>query len=306
MKGTLLRKLLRDLRLGLAVVFLLLAAFEALWAKVTDRIAKELVPQLTKFVPMPNLVEILFKQGPGKLLQTLMGGESINLAEVPAMLSVGYVHPLVQAILCVWAIGRAASAIVGEIDRGTMELLLAQPVARYRVVLAHLVVDLITIPLLCLAMWAGTWLGAWLTGMVQLDAPLTSHTSVNPWLFGPALPNVAALLFAVSGYTMWLSARGRFRGPVLGAAVLITLLQFLVNLIGQLWDDVAWLRPFTVFYYYQPQSTILKQRWTIDLSGVWWSGCPAVPGVAVLAAVGLVGYALALNAFCRRDLPAPL
>jgi ABC-2 type transport system permease protein len=72
-----------------------------------------------------------------------MGGESIQLDQVMDMLTIGYVHPLTQTILCIWAIGRASGAIAGEIDRGTMELLLAQPVPRSRVVLAHLAVDLL-------------------------------------------------------------------------------------------------------------------------------------------------------------------
>src|SRR5262249_32809838 len=125
-------------------------------------------------------------------------------------------HPLVQTIFCIWAIGRAAGAIAGEIDRGTMELLLAQPVARWRGIVAHLCVDGLVIPLLCLSLWAGNWLGTWLVGMLQLNGPgQTSQQYVDPRIFAPAMVNVAALLFAVSGYTMWLSARGRFRGRVM-------------------------------------------------------------------------------------------
>jgi ABC-2 type transport system permease protein len=126
--------------------------------------------------------------------------------------------------------------------------------------------------------------------------------------FGPALVEVAALIFAVSGFTMWLSARGRFRWRVLGVAVFIFLVQFLVNLLGQMWEEAfGWARPLTVFYYYQPQQVILGRDWTVDLR-VWNGGRPLVhlPAVAVLFAVGLVGYALALRTFTRRDVPAPL
>ena len=114
--------------------------------------------------------------------------------------------------------------------------------------------------------------------------------------------------FAISGYTMWLSAAGRFRWRVLGIAVFITLMQFLINLVGQLWDRVAFLRPFTVFYYYQPQQIILNDQWTIDVGMVWNRGHPlwSVNVVVVLVAVGVVGYGMALWTFCRRDLPAPL
>jgi ABC-2 type transport system permease protein len=176
-----------------------------------------------------------------------------------------------------------------------MELLLAQPIARNRIVLAHLIVDYLTIPLLCLSMWAGSWLGAALTGMIGNERP---EIAVNPMVFGPALLYVTALVFAVSGYTMWLSSLGRFRGRVLGIAILLTLVQFLVNVIGQLWDPARLLRPFTVFYYYQPQQLILGDNGYAEFE-VW-------ARLLVLIGVGAAGYLLALLTFCRRDLPAPL
>jgi beta-exotoxin I transport system permease protein len=198
-----------------------------------------------------------------------------------------------------------------------MELLLAQPVRRSQVVFAHLVVDLLTIPLLCLSLWGGTCLGTRLVGSFQVDEETLRQVPfhvpvdpaalvVDPAAFGPGLWNAAALLFAVSGYTLWISSRGRFRGRVLGVAVLVTILQFLVNVVGQLWDAAAALRPFSVFYYYQPQQIVLRHRWTVDPGSLWHVALPPVPAVAVLAAVGLVGYGLALWTFCRRDLPAPL
>jgi ABC-2 type transport system permease protein len=318
MTGVLIRKLLRDIRVQLLVVALLLVAFECLWVKITERITGEILPFVGVQIPLPKLEDAVFK-GPGKIVRTLMGGDSIRLNRAMDVLSIGYVHPLIQTILCIWAIGRASGAIAGEIDRGTMELLLAQPLARCRVVLAHFCVDLLTIPLLCLALWAGTWLGTWLVGPIQVQVPaelqqLPVRVDIDPEklrLFpgavGPALVNVGALVFAVSGITMWLSAAGRFRSRVLGVAVLVVLLQFLVNLSGQMWDAVAFLRPLTVFYYYQPQQIMLSRVWTVDLS-VWNGGRPlcAVPGAAVLLAVGAVGYLLALWTFSRRDLPAPL
>lgn len=307
MTGTLVRKLLRDVRLPLAVIALLLAAFQMLWAKVAQRITEEILPSVTKHLPLGALLEILFK-GPGQIIQTLIGGETINLTRPLDVLSIGYVHPLTQTILCVWAVGRAAGAIAGEVDRGTMELLMAQPVARFRLVLAHLAVDAVTIPVLCLCLWAGTWCGVGLFGRVEPGAPAAADTlRIDPMRFAPALANVAALLFAVTGYTMWLSARGRFRGKVLGVAVLVTLVQFLVNVVGQLWDAMAPLRPLTVFYYYQAQQIALKGEWSVDLAGPWGLGRPlGVNVLAVLGAVGAAGYLLALRAFCRRDLPAPL
>jgi ABC-2 type transport system permease protein len=283
----LLRKLVRDVLIGLIVVCLLLFAFQCLWAKVAERIG-ELLVELTRAVPFAEVARQLF-EGPGKVIQALMGGESIDLMRGTDRASISYVHPLTVTILCVWAIGRSSAAISGEIDRGTMELLLAQPVARWQVIVAHLGVDLATLPVLCLFLWAGTWVGA------RLIAP---GPAVDPLRFLPALLAVAGLVFAVSGYTLWLSSLGRSRGRVLGLAVFLTLLQFLVNVIGQLWEPVGLLRPCSIFYYFQPQPMILSADWYSQ---------PVIWGrLAMLAAVGIVGYGLALVSFLWRDVPAPL
>jgi ABC-2 type transport system permease protein len=106
---------------------------------------------------------------------------------------------------------------------------------------------------------------------------------------------------------MWISAAGRSRNRVLGLAILITLLQFLVNVIGQMWDGLAFLRPFSVFCYYQPQAINLRGQWSVD-PGRAWTGEPLISlnVILVLLLVGAIGYLMALRTFVRRDLPAPL
>jgi ABC-2 type transport system permease protein len=320
----LIRKLLRDLRVPLVVVALLLAGFQCLWVKVAQGTVTRISPLFSTLAARAGAsqkaIEDVIFGGPGKIAQTMVGGESVHFERAMDVLSIGYVHPLMQFIFGLWAIGRAAGAIAGEIDRGTMELLLAQPIHRWRVVVAHLAVDAIVIPILCLSLWGGTLLGVRLVGPYEVSAenlelfknlpfPIKLDPellAVNPRAFGPGLWNVGALLFAISGITMALSAAGRFRNRVIGLAILLTLLQFLVNVVGQLLDGVAWLRPFTVFYYFQPQQIILANRWTVDPLAVWGCGHAAVNVLVVLFGVGAVGYALALLAFTRRDLPAPL
>jgi ABC-2 type transport system permease protein len=294
MTGTLVRKLLREVRTALIVVALLLLLFQLLWAVITRRIVSELLPLLTQHIQIDFLRSILF-QGPGRIVQAIMGGDNIDFAKAMDLFSVSYVHPLTQTILCIWAIGRASAAIAGEIDKGTMELLLAQPIRRSQLIFAHFLVDLIVIPLLCLVLWVGTWLGSWMLGLIDHSQ---EGMRVYPWRFGPSLFNMGLLVWAVSGMTMWISSAGRFRGRVLGTAIVLTLLQFLINVFGQLWPPGQSLRYFTVFYYFQPQPIILHADWYQD--GMNWLR------MAVLLIVGTLGYLLAWRTFCRRDIPAPL
>jgi ABC-2 type transport system permease protein len=325
MTFTLVRKLLRDIRWPLLIVMLLLAAFQCLFVKITQRTVVELSPFFSTIAARAGVlqkdIENVIFGGPGKIAQTLVGGETIHFERAMDVLSIGYVHPLMQVIFGVWAIGRAASAVAGELDRGTLELLLAQPLPRWRVIAAHLAVDAIVIPLLCLSLWAGTAIGYRLVGPFQVGpdelarvAKLPFKVEVNPELlqidvsaFGPGLWNVGALLFAVSGVTMAFSAAGRFRSRVIGVSVLVMLVMFLINVVGQMWDAAGWLRPFTVFYYFQPQQVILSGKWWVD-PGPVWTGGPLVHlnMLAVLFGVGASGYAIALWTFSRRDLPAPL
>src|SRR5947209_4803150 len=172
---TLIRKLLRDLWPALVVVSLLLGAFQCLWVRITARIIGELAPFFEHLAALgglgPRDIQDKLFSGPGRIVRALAGGETTGLESAMDVLSVGYVHPLMQVIFCVWAVGRGAGAIAGELDRGTMELLLAQPLARYRVVLAHLCVDFLTIPVLCLSLWGGTGLGTWLVGPIRPQEP---------------------------------------------------------------------------------------------------------------------------------------
>ena len=305
MTWVLVRKLLRDVRVAWIVVSVLLFLFQILWARITMRVTTQILAAFDDAGISPEMImRILLNQNQqgqsnemiGQMIQAIIGGENISLDRAGDMMSVSYVHPLVLTILCLWAIGRAANAIAGEIDRGTMELLLAQPIRRAQLIFAHLLVDAIVFPALCAAIWAGTYCGTWWMGLQTARNPM-QH--VDPFRFLPALLCVSMLLFASSGVTMAMSAMGRSRARCWGWGIMVNLTMFLINVFGQIWPEVLGaLRPFTIHYHYQPQSLIQAENW-YALGGVWFH-------LAILALFGLVGYAVALFAFCRRDVPAPL
>jgi len=322
----LVRKLLRDSRPALIAVCLILFLFAGFWVKITQRVTAEITPFFNTVARVANLPPKLFEdvlfKGPGKVSQAVLGGADLRFERPMDFLAVGLLHPVVIILASVWAVGRAGGAIAGELDRGTMELLLSQPVPRNRLILAHLVVDAIAIPLVSLSFFAGTQVGIWAVGPFEID-----YTSVREALSReappaviaglriptepermeidgsaqfPALFNLMGLMFALSGLTMLLSSAGRSRWKVIGYGILLGLLMFIVNVLGQLWDSAAFLRPISVYYYYQPQKIMLRSEWTTSVAG------SAAPVVGVLFAAGAAGYLGAWRIFTRRDLPAPL
>jgi ABC-2 type transport system permease protein len=321
----LVRKLLRDVRLPLLVVGLLLFGFSLLWVKAAQRVTTEIAPFFNGLATVskinPKLFEKVMFKGPAKVSQSVMGGADVRFERPSDFLAVELLHPVILIVATVWAVGRAAGAVAGELERGTMELLLSQPIPRHRLILAHLIVDAVVIPILCFSLWAGTRAGLAAVGPFAVDYTILDELAQETGGFrfprGPdtlvvdvsgqtaAVAQVGALVFALSGLTLAISACSRSRWRAVGLATLVTLGMFSVNVLGQLWDAAAGLRPLTLFFYYQPQKVWLKGEWLVPFADSW-PITGGVPGAAVLGAVGLIGYVVAWRVFDRRDLPAPL
>jgi ABC-2 type transport system permease protein len=328
MTFTLVGKLLRDVRWPLLAVCLLLFLFSTLWVRVAWRVTTEIAPFFNLIAKNSSIdqaaIERVVFNGPGKVSQAVLGGADIRFERPTDFLAVEMLHPVVIILITLWAVGRTGGAIAGEIDRGTMELLLSQPIPRDRLVLAHLIVDLLVIPLLCVSILAGTHLGLWLSGpfienhdvFKELPPAARAIASAQPPKELPvdvsgqwkAAVNLAGLAFAISGVSLLVSSGGRSRWRALGWAILLVVSMFVTNVIGQLWEPVGRLRPLTLFFYYQPQSVWLKGEWLADVGeplglAKKWVRVPMVP---LLFAVGAAGYFVSLRVFTRRDLPAPL
>ena len=287
MQVILVGKLVRDVRPALVIVCAIPFVFAAFWVKIAQRVTTEIAPvfdTIALTVGDKDLFKDVLFKGPGKVSQAALGWGDLNFERPNDFLAMGMLHPIVLTLCVVWAVGRAAGAVAGEVDRGTMELLMSQPVPRNRLILAHLIVDLTVLPIICLAFFAGTQLGLAAVGEFVPDytalkslktpdgkpIPLQIPKDPKPMEVSgrgelAGLANTCALMFAVSGLTIAVSSAGRSRWKVTGYAVLIVVVMFVANTIGQLWEPAAWVRPLTLFFYYQPQKAMLAGNWLVDV-----------------------------------------
>lgn len=296
MNLTLFRKILRDIRWPFLGVCFLLGTIQIIRALITYRITVEVLPELMKRIPYDALMKIIFG-GKGKFLETLITAEGLQFNKPEHMQTFGFVDPGVVVIFCIWAIGRG-SAIAAEMERGTMELLLAQPIARWQIIASHLCVDLLTVPLMALTMIAGTWIGVEWMELNTIDVSA----------YWGAVLNVIALLWALIGLTTALAAMSRTRWRVMSMAISIVLVMFLLTFLGQLVEVFKPWRFLSLFHYYQPQGIILYQRWKSVVYLGYGSAEVAylVPKIPTLLLSALGCYSWAFYYFTRRDLPAPL
>ena len=65
-----------------------------------------------------------------ELVEQLMPVSFSQMATSAGRIAVAYDDPIVLLLVTVWAISRGSDAVSGELNRGTMEMVLAQPVTR--------------------------------------------------------------------------------------------------------------------------------------------------------------------------------
>ncbi len=184
---------------------------------------------------------------------------------------------MVPLLFLVYGITQGASAIAGEEDRRTLDLLLANPVSRSHVVLAKFAALCAALVGLGVVLWLTLWLGGTL---VQLNVPVGNLAAAT--LSGVLLGGAAAALALAVG-----AATGN-RGISLGIAATVALAGYLVRTLAASIPALADWQKLSPFYYYNNHQPLING---LSLGNA---------AVFLVAAALCVAAAVAL--FTRRDL----
>lgn len=194
----------------------------------------------------------------------------------------GYVHMemlsfMAPALLLVYAIGAGAQAVAGEEERRSLDLLLATPVTRSRVVVDK-----------CLAFMTGITVLAAATGVAIVAFGAATGMGLSTSNVVAAMVHLA-LLALVFGCVSLLA--GAATGRVAYARGVATAAAVVAYLVNGFAPSVSWLAPirkFSPFFQYVGHDPI---RHGFSLTAI---------GVAVATSVALVAAAVYL--FRRRDI----
>lgn len=222
-----------------------------------------------------------------------------QVATSAGRIALGYDEPLVLLVVSAWALARGSDAVSGEIGRGTMEMMLAQPVRRTTLLWISAAGTLLGAALLSLASWLGLAAGI---ASVELEEPVTAAQ------FVPAAVNLFSLTACLAGLTTLVSSFGRERWRTLGAVGVIYVIEMSLKVIARVNLSLNWLLELTFFTAFEPQvvASDPSQAWS------WWVesgeggefGPMAYHGL--LLALAAASYLLAAWIFSRRDVPAAL
>lgn len=241
---------------------------------------------LVSLIKVPDFRAILVMLPPE--FQNLLGLSLAEAASPVGRIALCYVDPSTLMISGAWAVARGSDAVSGEIGRGTMEMLLAQPVRRVAVLWTQAAVTIGGAAVIALSAWLGTWTGL---HTVALDE------SIDAALYVPSAMNLFALTFFVAGLSTLASAWDRYRWRTIGVVCGFYMVQLIIKVVYRMAPKFDWLRFCTFLGAYEPHAMATRPETALGLS-LWYNG--------VLIAMGLVAYAAATLIFCRRDLPAPL
>ncbi|HVS62424.1 MAG TPA: ABC transporter permease subunit [Thermoanaerobaculia bacterium] len=261
-------KLLHELRLAVILAWAMLGIFFTLGSYLYVTFGDTTIDSLSRLSP--------------ELVTGIFGGLFAGVDPLEAWLLTLFLHPLIITLLAAATIAIAARSLAGEIERGTLDLLLAWPVPRPTLVLAAAAaIQLVQIAMVTTLWWAMR-LGLVIGGIEPPDSlGRFVWVAVNLW----------ALFAAVSGVSLWLSATGSEQAKAVGRAITFVVLSFFVNLLASLWRKVEAIDIASVFHYYQPQPVVVEGR-------------DPILHLGVLLAIAACGHALALAAFVRRDVAA--
>jgi ABC-2 type transport system permease protein len=204
-------------------------------------------------------------------------GKNVDFTSFDGFLSIE-TFALTGLVICGYIAFLTASFLSGEIEMKTIDLLLAQPVTRLRLVIDRYAALIPMIILLVLTLLSGVYIG---TKYMNIEASYQ-------W-FAYALAFMGVFMLAFGAISLFVSAvlsDGRTAAIV---SLGLLFVMYFMETVGQSVEALGVIRSFSLFHYAQ-YSNILVYH---DLS----------PGnLVVMIAVAIVFLALAVFAFRRRDI----
>ncbi len=212
-------------------------------------------------------------------MKALIGGSDLDLSTATGFLNIELFPLILPALLAGFAVALCSGFTAGEEARGTIDILLSYPIARWRIVIEKLVALAISIAVIAVVMLLGIQAGA-LIGDTPVDLPKVAA--------GLLMASAMTLAFGTMALAIaaWTGNRSTAAGIPIGLMVVMYLVESLSPQVESL-RAINWL---SLFHYYLGHSPL---RHGLNLGDT-----------AVLLGVAAVFLAVSLFAFERRDLAA--
>lgn len=225
---------------------------------------------------LPQPFRVALGAGGGQGMESFFG--SGGGLSIEGSLAVEFMSWL-PVLLAVWAVGSMGGAISGEVERNTIDLVLAPPLPRYHLVLTKFAHYLLALAMVTLISHVGTVAGFRYTNI-----------SINEWALFMAFAEGSLLVVAFAAASLLFSCL--FLDPrrsVMFSGLLLAglyMLNIFAPIFASPWDSLGRLSPF---HYYEPLTVL--QTATLDIAAV-----------ALYLGITVAALGVAVVVFQRKDL----
>jgi ABC-type transport system involved in multi-copper enzyme maturation permease subunit len=218
-----------------------------------------------------KLMPPMIKQMMGFMGENIMGSQFIAF---------GYTHPAILFMLSFVPISIASRYITGEIEGRSIELLAIRLIPRESLVFSTYGFILTILFMIFISMICGSLIGREIMGIPE---------DIQPVLLLKIIAIGLLFFAAISALVTFISTLHSERGSAMAWSIGIILFLFVFDALVRLWPKVAFLKPYSLFNWYQPVNIATGKY-------VFFIGIPLLALIAVVFLSGAVYH------FKRRDL----
>ena len=213
-------------------------------------------------------------------IKAFFGGKALQYGNIAGLITIGYQEPFVLLLYMLFAVGVPTALLAGEVQRGTMELILSRKTSKIHVYICAGLITVVGMYALVIVMFMGTVVS---TNLYEFDQ------EVPLYRFFKLAVNGGILASAVGGIALLAAACFR-RSMAVSLTVAYLVVNYFIMIITQWWPRMKWLDPVTIFNYVDGGKIFIEPAWpVIDM--------------CVLISLLVVSTVLGGLVWWRRDLP---
>ncbi|MGB2864262.1 MAG: ABC transporter permease subunit [Sedimentisphaerales bacterium] len=213
-------------------------------------------------------------------IKAFIGGDALQFGNIASLIAIGYQEPFVLLLYMLFAVGVPTALLAGEVQRGTMELILSRQTTKTHVYICAGLITVAGMYALVIVMFTGTVAA---TRLYDFDQAVPLYPFFKIAIVGGMLAS------AVGGIALLAAACFR-RGLAVSLTVAYLVVSYFISIIADWWPRMKWLEPTTIFNYVDSPAIFGKSGWPVG-------------DMCVLLSLLAVSTVLGGIIWSRRDLP---